>query len=63
MGTIAITTSQLLAQRFLGQEESTAPADAAEKLAGVEPENRAAKKRLGMLMHFVYGAGWGVPRA
>ena len=27
-GTVAITASQLLAQRVLGQEESSAPADA-----------------------------------
>jgi len=62
-GTVAITASQLLAQRVLGQEESSAPADAVEKLIGVEPKDEGAKRRLGMLTHFVYGAGWGIPRA
>jgi hypothetical protein len=63
IGTVAITASQLLAQRFLGQEESSAPAEAVEKVVGIEPKGEPEKKRLNMLVHFAYGTVWGVPRA
>jgi hypothetical protein len=39
-GTVAISASQMLAQRFLSQEESSAPAEAVQKLGGVEPKVR-----------------------
>jgi hypothetical protein len=63
IGTLAITTSQLLAQKFLGQEQSDAPAQAAEKVIGVEPKGEKEKGRLNSLMHFLYGSAWGIPRA
>jgi hypothetical protein len=58
-----ITASTLLAQKLAGQPPSTAPADAAEKLIGVEPKGEQEKQRLTNLVHFAYGAAWGVPRA
>ena len=63
VGTVAITASQMLAQRFLGQEPSDTPAAAAEKVVGVEPKGEKEKNRLNMLMHFAYGTAWGIPRA
>jgi hypothetical protein len=62
-GTLAITASQLLAQRFAGQEPSSAPVEAAEKVIGIEPKDETGEKRLSTLVHFVYGTVWGVPRA
>jgi hypothetical protein len=63
IGTIALTATQLLAQRLLDEEESTAAADAAEKLVGIMPRGESGKTRLNYLTHFSYGAAWGVPRA
>ena len=37
-GMVAITVSQMLAQKLVGQEFSTAPAEATEKVLGVEPK-------------------------
>jgi hypothetical protein len=63
VGTVAITASQMLAQKVLDQQPSTAPADAAEKVMGVEPKGGQEKERLVNVMHFAYGTAWGVPRA
>jgi hypothetical protein len=63
IGTVAITASQMLAQRFLGQEPSDTPAAAAEKVVGIEPKGEKEKSRLNWLMHFAYGSAWGIPRA
>src|SRR5437773_2276464 len=63
VGTLAITSSQLLAQRLLGEEPSDAPAAAMEKVVGIEPKGEREKGRLNMLVHFLYGTAWGIPRA
>ncbi len=63
VGTVALTATQLLAQRLFNEEESTAAADAAEKVVGITPRGEAEKERLNYLAHFAYGAIWGVPRA
>ncbi|HZD78480.1 MAG TPA: hypothetical protein VE646_00350 [Actinomycetota bacterium] len=62
-GTMALTVSQLMAEKLFHQPMPTASADAAEKLVGVEPKDASGKFRLGMLTHFAYGSLWGVPRA
>jgi hypothetical protein len=62
VGTAALTATQLLAQRFAGQQPSSAPADAAEQLAGVQPEDEQAERRLTTVVHGLYGTAWGVPR-
>ncbi|HEY7607501.1 MAG TPA: hypothetical protein VID07_12115 [Actinomycetes bacterium] len=60
VGTIAITASQLLAQKLAGQEASSAPAEAVEKLVGVEPKGEHEEQRLTTIVHMAYGTGWGV---
>src|SRR5437763_13233246 len=55
--------SQMLAHKLLGEEQSDTPARAAEKVVGFEPKGEAEKNRLNVLMHFLYGSVWGIPRA
>ncbi len=62
VGTVAMTASQIAAQRLVGQEASDAPAKAAGKVLGVQPRDPAGKERFSYAVHFGYGAGWGVPR-
>ena len=62
-GTVAVTASQMLAQKLVGQEPSTAPAEATEKVLGVEPKGEQEEQRLNQTVHFAYGTAWGVPRA
>jgi hypothetical protein len=62
MGTLAITASQLLEMQASGRESSDAPAEAAEKVLGVEPKTEQAKEGLNNLVHFAYGTGWGLFR-
>jgi hypothetical protein len=62
VGTAAITGSTMLAQRLAGQERSSAPADATEKVLGIEPKGEAEKERLSTVAHWGYGTAWGVPR-
>lgn len=64
VGTAAMTVSSTLEQRRRGREASTAPADAAMKVLGIEGFcDDAAKSRFSNLVHWAYGTGWGVPRA
>src|SRR6187551_3672117 len=63
VGTVVMTAGQKLAQRLLHEQESSAPASAAEKLLEVEPEGPGGEKRLNYVVHFLYGAAWGIPRA
>jgi hypothetical protein len=62
VGTAALTVSTLLAQKLAGQEPSSAPADATDKLLGVEPKGEQEKQRLTTVVHWLYGSSWGVPR-
>jgi len=61
-GTLAMTASTTLANKVRGKEPSTAPAEAVEKVVGVQPENERAERRLGTVAHVAYGVGWGIPR-
>ena len=63
-GTAAMTVSSTLEQKARGHEASTAPADAAMKVLGVEGFcDEGARSRFSNLVHWGYGTGWGVPRA
>jgi hypothetical protein len=63
-GTAAMTVSSTLEQKRRGREPSTAPADAAMKVIGIEAFcDDAAKRRFSNGVHWAYGTGWGVPRA
>ena len=63
-GTAAMTVSSTLEMKRRGREPSSAPADAAAKVLGIEGfADDAAKQRFGTLVHWGYGTGWGVVRA
>ncbi|MEA2322741.1 MAG: hypothetical protein QOD81_2591 [Solirubrobacteraceae bacterium] len=64
VGTAAMTVSSTVEQKLRGREASTAPADAAAKVLGIESFcDDAAKNRFSTAVHWAYGTGWGVPRA
>ena len=63
-GTAAMTVSSTLEARLRGRPGSSAPADAAAKVLGIQGfESDAAKERFSNLVHWGYGTGWGVVRA
>ena len=62
-GTAAMTASSTLEMRLRGREASSAPADAAAKVLGIESfADDAAKARFANIVHWGYGTGWGVVR-
>jgi hypothetical protein len=64
VGTAAMTVSSTVEMKLRGREGSTAPADAAMKVLGIESfcDDRA-KSRFSNAVHWSYGTSWGVPRA
>ena len=64
IGTAAMTVSSTLEAKLRGREASTAPADAAMKVLGIESFcDDGAKSRFSNAVHWSYGTSWGVPRA
>jgi hypothetical protein len=64
IGTAAMTVSSTIEQKLRGREASTAPADAAMKVLGIEGFcDDGAKSRFSNAVHWAYGTAWGVPRA
>jgi hypothetical protein len=64
IGTAAMTVSSTIEQKLRERAASTAPADAAMKVLGIEGFcDDGAKSRFSNLVHWGYGTGWGVPRA
>jgi hypothetical protein len=64
IGTAAMTVSSTIEQKRREREASTAPADAAMKVLGIESFcDDAAKSRFSNVVHWAYGSAWGVPRA
>ena len=64
VGTAAMTVSSTIEQKRREREASTAPADAAMKVLGIESFcDDAAKSRFSNVVHWAYGTAWGVPRA
>ncbi|MDP9069192.1 MAG: hypothetical protein M3N53_12720 [Actinomycetota bacterium] len=61
-GTVVMTLSSTIEMKLRGREGSSAPADAAGKLLGVEPTDDDAKERFSTMVHFGYGTGWGAAR-
>jgi len=61
-GTVVMTASSTIEMKLRGREASSAPADAAGKVMGVEPTDEDAKERFSNLVHFGYGTGWGAVR-
>jgi len=61
-GTAAMTLSSTLEMKLREREGSTAPADAAGKLLGIQPRDPAGKARFSNVVHWAYGTGWGAVR-
>lgn len=62
-GTAAMTVSSTIEAKVRGRQSSSAPADAAAKVLGIEKfSSDAAEQRFGTLVHWGYGTGWGVVR-
>ncbi len=62
VGTAAMTVSSTIEAKLRGREGSTAPADAAAKVLGIEPVGEKEKARFSTLVHWSYGTGWGALR-
>ena len=59
IGTAAMTVSSTIEAKVRGRQGSTAPADAAAKVLGIEPKDEAAESRFSNLVHWAYGTSWG----
>ena len=62
VGTAAMTVSSTLEMKIQGRPGSSAPAEAAAKVLGVEPKGEAEQARFSNLVHWGYGTSWGAVR-
>jgi len=63
VGTAAMTVSSTLEAKLRKRQFSNAPAEAAEKVLGIEKfESPQAETRFSNLVHWGYGTGWGAVR-
>jgi hypothetical protein len=58
-GTAVMTVSSTLEMKLSGRGASQTPAEAAEKVLKVEPEDEGAEARFSNLVHWGYGTVWG----
>jgi hypothetical protein len=58
-GTAAMTVSSTLEMKISGRGASMTPAEAAEKVLGVEPEDEETEAWFSNLVHWGYGTAWG----
>jgi len=61
-GTVAMTVSSSLEAKLRDRGSSSAPADAAGKVLGVQPRDDAGKARFSNVVHWAYGTSWGAVR-
>jgi len=57
-----MTLSSTIEMKVAGRDASSAPADAAAKVLGVEPKGDAEKARFSNVVHWAYGTSWGALR-
>lgn len=62
VGTVAMTVSSTIEAKMRDRGSSSAPADAAGKVLGVEPRDEAGQARFSNAVHWSYGTGWGAVR-
>ncbi len=62
VGTAAMTVSSTVEAKLRGRGGSSAPADAAGKVLGVQPRDPAGEARFSNFVHWSYGTGWGAVR-
>ena len=61
-GTAAMTASSTLEAKLRGRGASSTPAQAAQKVLGVEPIDEGSEARFSNLVHWGYGTVWGGAR-
>jgi hypothetical protein len=61
-GTALMTASSTIEMKVRNRSGSSAPADAAGKVLGVQPRNPEGKARFATAVHWGYGTGWGAVR-
>lgn len=61
-GTALMTLGSTIEMKVQGREASSAPADAAAKVLGVEPKGDAERARFATVVHWAYGTSWGALR-
>lgn len=61
-GAAAMTVSSTLEAKLRGRGASSAPAQAAAKVLGVEPVDEASEARFSNMVHWGYGISWGSVR-
>lgn len=59
VGTAAMTVSSTVEANLRDRGSSSAPADAAGKLLGVQPRDEAGRERFSNVVHWGYGTSWG----
>lgn len=62
VGTAAMTVSSTLEAKLRDRGSSSAPADAAGKVLGVQPRDKAGEARFSTVVHWSYGTSWGAVR-
>lgn len=62
IGTAAMTVSSSLEAKLRDRGASSAPADAAGKVLGVQPRDEAGQARFSNIVHWSYGTSWGAVR-
>ena len=61
-GTVAMTVSSTLEAKLRERGSSSAPADAAGKVLGVQPRDEEGQARFSNIVHWAYGTSWGAVR-
>ena len=61
-GTVAMTVSSSLEAKLRDRGSSSAPADAAGKVLGVQPRDEGGQARFSNIVHWGYGTSWGAAR-
>ena len=61
-GTAAMTVSSTLEAKLRDRGSSSAPAEAAGRVLGVEPCDEAGEARFSNIVHWGYGTSWGAVR-
>ncbi|MBA2765310.1 MAG: hypothetical protein H0U42_11595 [Thermoleophilaceae bacterium] len=62
VGTAAMTASSTIEQKLRQRGASSAPADAAGKVLGVQPRDPDGQARFSTVVHWAYGTSWGAVR-
>lgn len=61
-GTVLMTISSTAEAKLRDRAPSSAPADAAGKVLGVQPRDEKGEARFSTAVHWGYGTGWGAVR-